>query len=60
MKRFTIILPEDLHTNFKIACTLEGTDMSDVVRDFMKEYSQKVRKRKLNPHPKTKKEQDGI
>jgi hypothetical protein len=55
MKRFTIILPEELHTKFKIACTLEGADMSAVVRNFMEEHSEKVRGRKLIPHPHTKK-----
>jgi hypothetical protein len=55
MKKFTINIPEDLHTNFKIACTLEGTDMSDVIRNFMEEYSEKVRGRKLILHPRTKK-----
>jgi hypothetical protein len=55
MKKFTLNIPEDLHTNFKVACTLEGTDMSAVIRDFMKEYSEKVRQRKLIPHPRKKK-----
>lgn len=49
MKRFTIILPEELHLKFKIACTLEGTDMSIVIREFMEGYSNEVQKRKLIP-----------
>lgn len=54
MKRFTIILSEELHTKFKIACTLAGTDMSEVIREFMEEYSEKVRTRKLIPATKKK------
>ena len=55
MRNFTMKLSEELYTKFKIACTLEGTGKSDVVRNFMEEYSEKVRKRKLIPHPEAKK-----
>ena len=55
MKKFTIDLPEDLQTKLKIAFTLEGTKMSEVIGNFMEEYSEKVRKRKPIPHPKRKK-----
>jgi metal-responsive CopG/Arc/MetJ family transcriptional regulator len=55
MKRFTIILPEELHTRFKIACTLEGTEMSEVIRGFMEEYAERIKGRKLIPHRKEKK-----
>jgi len=52
MRILTIKIPEDLHMKFKIACTLEGTDMSEVIRGAVAEYVAKVEKRKLIPHGK--------
>jgi metal-responsive CopG/Arc/MetJ family transcriptional regulator len=49
MKRFTVTLPEDLHAKFKVACTLEGTDMQEVVRKAIEEYVASVEKRKMIP-----------
>jgi hypothetical protein len=45
-------MPEDLHVRFKIACTLEGTDMSEVVRKCVEEYVVRFAGRKLIPHAK--------
>jgi len=53
--RFTMKLSEALHTKFKIACTLEGTDRSGVVRSFMEAHSEKAKKRKPSPHSEAKK-----
>jgi len=47
MKRIQLILPDDLHTKFKVVCTLEGTDMSEIVRGWIEEYVKKEEKRKL-------------
>jgi len=55
MKRIQLILPEDLHTKFKVICTLEGTDMSEVVRRWIEDYVEKEEKRKLIVFPKTSK-----
>jgi hypothetical protein len=52
MRTLTMRISEDLHTRFKIACTLEGTDMSEVVRKFIEDYVERVGKRKLIPHGK--------
>ena len=54
MKRFTITLPEDLHAKFKIACTLEGTDMSEIVRRCIQDYVARVEQRKMIPFGKEK------
>lgn len=39
MKRLTINLPEDTHTNFKIFCASQGVAMSDVLAAFMADIS---------------------
>jgi len=44
-----LILSDDLHYRFKVACTLEGVEMSEVVRKFIEEYVEKIEKRKLIP-----------
>jgi metal-responsive CopG/Arc/MetJ family transcriptional regulator len=54
MKRLQLILPDELHTKFKVVCTLEGTDMTEVVRKFIEQYVEKAEKRKLIVVPKTK------
>ena len=40
-------MPKELHMRFKIACTLEGTDMTAVMQKLIEEYVEKVEKRKL-------------
>jgi hypothetical protein len=52
MRNFNMKIPDELHTRFKIACTLEGTDMSEVLRKAIEDYVAKVEKRKLIPHGK--------
>ncbi len=52
MKRITIDLPDELHTKFKIACTLEGTDMSETIRKCVEDYVARVGKRKMIPFEK--------
>jgi hypothetical protein len=47
MKRFTINISDELHTRFKIACTLEGKDMTSIVLRAIEEYVERVEKRKL-------------
>jgi hypothetical protein len=47
MKRFTMLLPAELHTRFKVVCTLEGKDMTEVIRKFIEGYVEKAEKRKL-------------
>ncbi len=54
MKRLNVFLSEEIHTQFKVACALEGTDMSDAIRKFIEEYVKDARKRKLIVLPKTK------
>jgi metal-responsive CopG/Arc/MetJ family transcriptional regulator len=54
MKRIQLILPDDLHTKFKVICTLQGTDMSEVIRGWIEEYVEKKEKRKLIVLPKLK------
>ncbi len=46
MRNFNVKISEDLHTKFKIACTLEGTDMSEVVRKCIEDYVQACRRSK--------------
>jgi hypothetical protein len=54
MRRFTINIPDELHTRLKIACTLEGKDMTSVVLKLVGEYVERVEKRKLIVLPKKK------
>jgi ParG len=35
MKRFTIDVPESLHTRVKVACAQRGLKMADVLREMM-------------------------
>jgi hypothetical protein len=54
MKRFTINISAELHTRFKVICTLEGKEMTEVVLKFIEGYVEKAEKRKLIVLPKTK------
>lgn len=47
MKKLQMNIPDELHTRLKIACTLEGRDMTSVVLKMVEEYVEKVEKRKL-------------
>ena len=49
MKNFNMRLSDDLHYRFKVACTLQGIEMSDVIRKFIEEYIEKAERRKLIP-----------
>jgi len=40
-------IPDELHTRLKIACALEGKDMTRVILKLAQEYVEKVEKRKL-------------
>jgi metal-responsive CopG/Arc/MetJ family transcriptional regulator len=55
MKRISLNFPEELHTRFKVVCTLEGTDMTQVLQELVREYVEKAEKRKLIVYPKSKK-----
>ncbi len=41
-KRLNVHLEEDLHQRFKMACLLRGKNMSDVLRDLIEGYIQRV------------------
>ena len=50
--KYTLLLDEDLHREFKIVCVTNGIDMSEVMRSLIREYLdgqapvyQKVKKR---------------
>jgi hypothetical protein len=47
MKRFTINIDDELHKRFKIACTLEGIEMTSIVLKAIEDYVDRVEKRKL-------------
>jgi hypothetical protein len=47
MKKLQINISDDLHTRLKIACTLEGKDMTTVLLKLVEEYVEKIGKRKL-------------
>jgi len=47
MKNLNVHLPDELHKRLKIACTLEGRDMTSVVLKMVEEYVERVEKRKL-------------
>lgn len=51
---FNVRLPEELHYRFKVACTLERVEMSEVVRRFIEEYVSKEEKREQTRLPKKK------
>ena len=38
VKRLNVILPRDLHDQFKAAVAAEGKQMTDVLMDFIKDY----------------------
>lgn len=44
--KFTLILEEDLHHRFKVACVSRKTTMADVLRECIKEYVVKAEKPK--------------
>ncbi len=48
-KNFSMRLPDELHYRFKVACTLQGVEMSEVTRKFIEEYVEKAERRKLIP-----------
>ncbi len=54
MKRLNVDLADELHMRLKVLCTLEGKDMSEVVRKLIEEYVQREEKRKLIVFPKSK------
>ncbi len=40
-KRLNVILPVDLHRDFKVAAAAQGKNMTDVLMEFIWEYVQK-------------------
>jgi ParG len=36
-KKFSIVLPDELHQRFKIHCVLENVSMRDVLRDLVEQ-----------------------
>ncbi len=55
MKHFTLNMPDEVHQRFKIACTLDGKEMTEVILKFVEEYIEEIEKRKLIVFPKKKK-----
>jgi metal-responsive CopG/Arc/MetJ family transcriptional regulator len=45
MKRINVKVPDDLHTRIKIAVAVEKTDISEVIRQFLGKYLEKVEKK---------------
>ncbi len=43
-KRLTVDLPNELHTNLKVLSAMLGKDMSDLVRQMIKDYLKKAKK----------------
>jgi metal-responsive CopG/Arc/MetJ family transcriptional regulator len=43
--KFNVNLPEDLHKRFKLACVLEGKDMTEIVRTCIQKYVEKAEKK---------------
>jgi len=46
MKRLSVILPDDIHLRFKLACVEQGTEMSEVIRALIEGYLKKAERRK--------------
>ena len=47
MKKLQMNIPDELHTRLKVACTLEGKDMTMVVLKLVEEYVKGIEKRKM-------------
>jgi metal-responsive CopG/Arc/MetJ family transcriptional regulator len=45
MKRFTINMPDELHTRLKVVCALENKDMTEAVLKLVREYVEKAEKK---------------
>ena len=45
MKRLTVNISDELHTQFKVIATLEQKDMSEIVLKLVEEYIQKAQKK---------------
>ncbi len=54
MKKLQMNISDELHARLKIACTLEGTDMTSKVLEMVEEYVKKIEKRKLILIPRKK------
>ena len=48
-------IPDELHHQVKVICTLQGKTMTEVVQKFLGEYVEKAKERKLIVLPKKKK-----
>ncbi len=46
MKRLNVILPDDIHHKFKLACVKQDIDMSEVIRLLIEGYLKKAKKRR--------------
>jgi len=49
MKRFSLNVPDELHRRFKVACSLEGISMTDILLRLVENYVREVERRKLIP-----------
>jgi hypothetical protein len=47
MKRLNLIIPEELHTQFKIICASQGKPMTDVLVKLIRDYVEKAGKKKI-------------
>ncbi len=47
MKKLQMNIPDELHKRLKVACALEGKDMTQVILKLAEEYVDTVEKRKL-------------
>ena len=47
MKKLCITLTDELHRRFKVACNLQGCDMSEALRKLVEDYVEETEQRKL-------------
>jgi len=45
MKRLNVHIPEELHTRLKVAVAQEKTGISEIIRNFLEQYVEKVEKK---------------
>jgi metal-responsive CopG/Arc/MetJ family transcriptional regulator len=45
MKRINVKVPDELHTRIKIAVAVEKTEISEVIREFLEKYVERVEKK---------------
>jgi hypothetical protein len=56
MKKLSTTLSDELHRRFKVACNLQGCDMSEALRKLVKDYVDETEQRKLIVVPRQTRE----